>query len=68
MPDAAATVVLVHPDDVNLADAKALAAQHDATMEGSRYVPRGQMFLTRATRVLPPRVSNQDAGGGDDRG
>jgi hypothetical protein len=40
-----ATIVLVHPDDVNLADAKALAAQHDATVVGSRYVPRGQMLL-----------------------
>ncbi|MBA2952130.1 hypothetical protein GON03_19125 [Nocardioides sp. MAH-18] len=38
-------VVLVHPDDVNLADAKALAAQHDTTVVGNRFVPRGQLLL-----------------------
>lgn len=45
-------VVLVHPDDVNVADAKALAAQHGATVESSRHVPRGQMFLTRRPNPL----------------
>lgn len=38
-------VVLVHPDDVNLADTKALAAQHGATVIGNPYCPRGKMFL-----------------------
>lgn len=38
-------VVLVHPDDINLADAKACAAYYDTTVVGSPYVPRGQMLL-----------------------
>lgn len=37
--------VVVHPDDVNLADAKALAAEYDASVVASPYVPRGRMYL-----------------------
>lgn len=48
---AAETVVLVHPDDVNLADAKRLAADYDTTVEGNRVVPRGQMFLADAANL-----------------
>lgn len=38
-------LVMVHPEDVNLADAKALAAEHGATVVGNPYCPRGRMFL-----------------------
>ena len=38
-------VILVHPDDINLADAKALAAEHDTTVVGSPYVRRGQIYF-----------------------
>lgn len=41
-------VVVCHPDDVNLADVKALAAQHDASVIANRYTPRGQMYLMDA--------------------
>ena len=40
-------VVMVHPDDVNLADAKAMAAQYDATVVGNPYCPRGKAFLMK---------------------
>ena len=50
-------IVMVHPDDVNLADAKALAAQYDTHVVGSPYVPRGQMFLMQDPRVIPPEVT-----------
>ena len=43
------TVALVHPDDVNLADAKAAAAQHNASIVGSPFVPRGRVFLVDAS-------------------
>ena len=56
-PAARPLVVLVHPDDVNVADAKALAAQHGATVEGNRYIPRGQMFLTRP---IPPAETTEE--------
>lgn len=46
-------VVVVHPDDVNLADAKALAAEHGATVVGNPYVPRGQMFLVDPGALAP---------------
>ena len=39
-------LVLVHPDDMNLADAKALAAEHNATVVGCAWIPRGQVVLT----------------------
>lgn len=38
-------VILVHPDDVNLADVKAAAARFDSTVVGSRFVPRGRMYV-----------------------
>ena len=38
-------VVLVNPADMNLADAKATAAEYDATIEASEYVQRGQVVL-----------------------
>lgn len=41
-------VVMVHPEDINLADAKRLAADYNTTVEGNRFVPRGQMFLADA--------------------
>ena len=49
------SVLLVHPDDVNVADVKALAAQHGVTAEGSPFVPRGHAFLvdTEAARYVP---------------
>lgn len=43
-------IVIVHPADVHLADVKARAAEHGATVVANRYVPRGQMF------VLDPAV------------
>lgn len=39
-------VVLVHPDDMNLADAKAEAARYNATIEGNRFVKRGTILVT----------------------
>lgn len=38
-------IVVVHPDDVNLADAKAQAAKYDATVVANPYCPRGKMLL-----------------------
>lgn len=46
-------VVIVHPDDVNLADTKALAAQHGATIIGNRYCPRGSMLVIDPTALRP---------------
>lgn len=49
------TVLLVNPADVNLADVKALAAEHGVTAEGSPVVPRGHAFLADHTgaRYVP---------------
>lgn len=44
-------VVLVHPDDVNLADAKAAAAANGATIVGSKHVPRGKVFFTNGSTL-----------------
>lgn len=38
-------IVMVHPNDVNLADAKAAAAEHNATVVGNPYCPRGKMLI-----------------------
>lgn len=43
-------VLMVHPDDVNLADTKALAAKYGATVVGNRFVERGQ--ITRTTQAV----------------
>lgn len=43
------SLVIVHPDDVNLADAKALAARHGATIVANRYIPRGTVFVAAHT-------------------
>lgn len=47
--------LLVHPDDVNLADVKALAAEHGVSAEGNRFVPHGHAFLVdeTAARYVP---------------
>jgi hypothetical protein len=37
--------LIVHPDDLNLADVKAKAAELGITAVGDKYVPRGQMIL-----------------------
>ena len=37
--------LVVHPDDVNLADTKALAARYGTTVVGNPYCPRGQIFV-----------------------
>ena len=48
-------VVIVHPDDINLADAKRMAADYNTTVEGNRFVPRGQAFLVDARDLrFPP--------------
>jgi hypothetical protein len=49
-------VVIVHPDDVNLADTKAAAAKHGATVIGNPYVPRGELFIIdpAALELGPP--------------
>lgn len=39
------TTVLVHPESVNMADAKAQAAELGATVVANAYVPRGVMFV-----------------------
>lgn len=38
-------IVVVHPDDINLADAKAMAADYDTTVVGNPFCPRGKAFL-----------------------
>lgn len=38
-------VLVVNPDDLNLADAKAVAARHDASAVASRIVPPGRVFV-----------------------
>lgn len=48
--ETAARVVIVHPDDVNLADVKALAAQYDTNVVGNPYCPRGKAFVMRDPR------------------
>lgn len=55
-------VVVVHPEDVNLADAKAKAADLGATIVGNPYVPRGQVFVVNPKALLPkfPPVSRLD--------
>jgi hypothetical protein len=59
-------IVMVHPDDVNLADAKALAARYDTHVVGNPYCPRGRMFVMRDPRVQSARrgaaVSEHTAG------
>jgi hypothetical protein len=37
--------LIVHPDDLNLADVKAKAAELGITAVGDKYIPRGQMVL-----------------------
>lgn len=44
-------VMIVHPEDVNLADLKARAAEHDATVVANPYVPRGQGYLIDRTSL-----------------
>lgn len=55
-------VVIVHPEDINLADAKRLAADYNTTVEASPYVPRGQVFLTDSA-ALRFSVDAERAGG-----
>lgn len=38
-------VLLVNPSEVNLADVKALAASHDASVVASPYLPPRSVFL-----------------------
>lgn len=50
------TIVVCHPDDVNLADVKAEAAKYDATVIGNPYVPRGKLYvIDPAALELPIR-------------
>lgn len=44
-------VIFVHPDDMNVADAKAVAAEEGSEVISSPYVPRGQ-FLMAAGHLL----------------
>lgn len=37
--------LIVHPDDLNLADVKTKAAELGITAIGDKYVPRGKMVL-----------------------
>lgn len=46
--------VVVNPDDVNLADVKAVAAEHGADVVANPYCPRGQMFLIDRTALGIP--------------
>jgi hypothetical protein len=48
-------IVVVHPDDMNLADAKSLAADYGATVVGNPFCPRGKAFLIdpRALNLTP---------------
>lgn len=46
-------VVMVHPDDVNLADVKAVAAQYDAHVVGNPHCPRGKTFLLTSRHPRP---------------
>lgn len=47
-------IVMVHPDDVNLADAKAACAEHNATVVGNEWCPRGTAFLINPAVLLAP--------------
>lgn len=48
------SLVMVHPEDMNLADAKAMAAEHGATIVANRFIPRGMAILARAdSQTLP---------------
>lgn len=46
MAEATTWVFMVHPDDVNLADVKAKAAECGATIIGNRFVQRGTVLRT----------------------
>lgn len=56
----AAKVVMVHPDDVNLADVKALPAKHDASVVGNPYCPRGKAFVMDDPRVEWPEPDPEE--------
>jgi hypothetical protein len=55
-------IVLVHPEDVNIADAKARAADYDATIEPNRFVRRGECILTRRSVLKIAERSQQGRG------
>lgn len=64
MPEQTEPVVLVHPDDVNVADAKARAAELGATVVGNKWMPRGCMFVVAAGTLdfLPRRQGERGSG------
>lgn len=43
-------VVICNPEDVNLADVKAVCAEHDASVVANPHCPRGQVFLCQLDR------------------
>lgn len=46
------TIVVCHPDHVNLADVKAEAAKYDATVVANLYCPPGKMFMVDPTALI----------------
>lgn len=38
-------IIIVNPDDVHLADVKAVAAKRNASVIGNPHCPHGQMFV-----------------------
>jgi hypothetical protein len=50
-------ILLVHPDDANLADIKAVAALHGASVQGSSTVPRGKGLLVDGAKTKFGRPS-----------
>lgn len=52
-------IVMVHPADVNLAEAKARAAEYGATVVSSPHVPRGRMFILDPAALAPFRLCMQ---------
>ena len=58
-------MVMVHPEDINLADAKALAAKHNTSVVGNPHCPRGSMFLMDDLNLYPP-APTQDRGTGEE--
>jgi hypothetical protein len=52
-------VVMVHPDDINLADVKALAARYDASVVGDHYCPRGKAYFMHESRSRARRTNRR---------
>lgn len=52
-------VVIVHPEDINQAHVKALAALHGASVIGNRFVKRGNCYLFHPSAFLSGAVPEE---------